>query len=145
MDDDEAIGATYEGPQVPEGFLEDAPAPEVAEQLVPAPLDLFGEPPQTVQQRFSRSELRQWRERLLREGIGPGDYLTKMMADAYDRGEWQRCFECAALLLPYTLPRLSGIVVAPGGGGASGVGGDLSMPGGVLRFAWSPAADEGKG
>lgn len=102
---------------------------------IPRPVDLFGDAVQDFVQRTSKRELLNWRTRLLQQGIGPGDFLTRVMADAYLAGETQRVIECATVLLPYTLPKLNAVMVAPGGGAP----GQAGVAGGVLRFSWAPA------
>jgi hypothetical protein len=113
-------------------FGDQVPEPDEPE-AAPEQRPLFGDQVQQFIARTSRRELANWREKLLREGVGPADFLTRVMADAYEGGDMERVIECAALLLPYTLPRLNAVMVAPG------VGAGLSGAGGVVQFTWAPA------
>jgi hypothetical protein len=111
------------------------PDPEKPADVEPAPEQrpLFGDQVQQFIARTSKRELANWREKLMREGVGPADFLTRVMADAYEEGNTERVIECAALLLPYTLPRLNAVMVAPG------MGAGLAGAGGVVQFSWAPA------
>lgn len=99
-----------------------------AEALQPLPplVDLFGNPVDRISRRkmkSRRNEVKAFARRVLEFGVTPQDVLYREMLRAVERDERDKAVEIAAILLPYSLPRLAAIGVAmpPTGSGAGRV------------------------
>jgi hypothetical protein len=97
-------------------------------------LDLFGEPVTREQRRVRRSRRREaarfWAESKARGRIPPEGVLDYYMHAAMQAGDKEMAVRIAIALLPYRLPRLTAVMVAPPG---------VEAP--RLRLAWGDEYD----
>jgi hypothetical protein len=86
-----------------------------------------------------RAELRKFREKLQKDGIGPLDILSRVMMIHFEAERYEQAAEVAEKMLPYLYPRINAIAMMPGSDGQQpGV-----IGGGVVRFTWGKPEELG--
>lgn len=103
--------------------------------LEPEPLlDLFGAPVTRHERKVRRSRRREaarfWAESGARGRIPPEALLDYYMHAAHEAGDKEMAIRIAIALLPYRLPRISAVMIAPQGG---------NVP--RMRIAWGDEHD----
>jgi hypothetical protein len=103
--------------------------------LEPEPLlDLFGAPISRQERKTRRNRRREasrfWAESQARGRVPPEALLDYYMHAAHEAGDKEMAIRIAIALLPYRLPRISAVMIAPQGGNAP-----------RLRIAWGDEHD----
>jgi hypothetical protein len=106
-----------------------------AARLEPEPLlDLFGAPVSREERKTRRNRRREtakfWAEREVRGRIPPEAVLEYYMHSALQAGDKEMAIRIAIAFLPYRLPRISAVMIAPQGANAP-----------RLRIAWGDEHD----